>query len=108
MVPVKEHDVLNELRTLQRLHDAGEHPNIVSVYGHGKLRDNFYFIDMELCSYDLEAHLYNRGLGNEARNWLNMLEICGIMENISSGLTFMHRFYQVHRDLKPRNGTEIH
>ena len=69
------------------------------------------FIDMELCDVNLED--YNKA------NWVVMrstefisyskwaVEIWTIMKDIASGLEFIHGNNEVHRDLKPRNGSSM-
>ena len=89
--------------------------NIVQVIHHGRLDfSSYYFVDMELCDWNLNAYIYHSRLQtlSVARpHFVNALirsirnnEIWNIMKQITSGVDFIHRHRQVHRDLKPANG----
>jgi serine/threonine protein kinase len=77
----------------------------------------FYYIDMELCQGNLEDFIkgntpHRFDLSNIHR-LLNVSErgvwgIWDIMEQITNGIVFIHACGEVHRDLKPRNGTSAH
>lgn len=100
----------NELRVIIKLSCDGGHKNIIHVLTFGNFPDDTYaFIDMDLCDFNLEQ--YNNC------NWKRIhaahripkgsleLEIWNIMKQIADGLGFIHGLEEVHRDLKPRNGS---
>lgn len=104
----------NEARVLEKFRAIGWHDNIVTVLGYGwldsRLKERFY-VDLEPCLLNLDD--YVRGniksiltlpkfFGQEKR--LRCLTFWGIMQDISSGLSFMHSCSELHRDIKPRNG----
>jgi serine/threonine protein kinase len=84
----------------------------------------FVYIDMELCDFDLDAAIQNRQLlsttksdapppndvsGNRFGDMLSREEelecMMNMVHDVTSGLVFMHGLGEVHRDLKPHNGT---
>lgn len=78
------------------------------------LRPNaaFYFIDMELCDLNLEEYI--RSPATEIQGLLAWGKaivqgdaaflIWTILQQIVSGLVFVHSCGEVHRDLSPQNG----
>ena len=108
-------DVLNEARAIDVLRENGTMDNLVSVTSHGWLSDSpYYYIDMELCHGNLEDYIENRPqiqyiqLRNPRLHAVRLMErgvwnLWDIMEQIASGVEFIHACKQVHRDLKPRN-----
>ena len=116
--------VEKETRILLELHKAGEHPNIIKILGHGWLPSphSYVFIDMDLCDSNLHDYIYGPRLveitdafleGNpkpvytprECSLLIKLRNTWTIMAHISNGLEFIHANCQVHRDLKPRNGS---
>ena len=121
-------DVQNELRAIKKLCQDNWHPNLVSVFGHGQFFDRksqltFFYIDMELCDFNLHDAIQNRQLlsqtitdspavgdGTHAtvRDMLpreQELEcMMKMLSDLTSGIVFMHGLGEVHRDLKPHNG----
>jgi serine/threonine protein kinase len=98
----------NELRAIKKLCD-GTHKNIVKVFEFGELPDlSHVFIDMELCSLNLDQ--YNKSIRTTIlvhHSALNMRidEIWSIIAQIADGLAFIHKQHEIHRDLKPQNGS---
>lgn len=103
-------EINNEIRAIEKLSEDN-HPNIISILKHGWLFDDqHYFIDMELCELTLEEYIQGKfkplfGLSRyldpkqpKERN------IWAVIYDIASGLAFIHKLGEVHRDLKPRNG----
>ena len=115
---LKKEDALQEVRAIDKLFKTGIHENLVAVIAHGTILESpFYFIDMELCQGNLEDFLQGRhpetfrlsanphffGLEFEAdARWIGTA--WDIVEQITSGIQFIHGCGEVHRDLKPRNG----
>lgn len=114
-------EIENEGRLISSFLENGGHENIVTVTSHGWIRD-FYFIDMELCDLTLQDYIaYFDGLlsppfeiipqlspvfvEKNCSPTLKIQNIWTIGMHIARGLEFMHGKGQVHRDLKPRNGT---
>jgi serine/threonine protein kinase len=109
-------DVENEIRVIDKLSKAGPHRNIVEVLRHGDLEYGrlTYYIDMELCDINLRTFI--------DENWtielqekmpyftidlpprLKIAQLWSIMEDIASGVAFLHQLGEVHRDIKPENG----
>jgi len=91
----------------------GSHKNIIHIYNHGRLTPSsaFYFIDMELCDFNLDEYIRCSRQAPGLKLWkreetvdAGMLLIWPIMDQILDGLTFIHRNNEVHRDLTPQNG----
>lgn len=80
----KEYEILNALK----------HPNIISVYG-------FYFGDknhkpsilLEYCKFNLES----------AIEFLEDIDLVGVIYEICSAMDHVHKNKIIHRDLKPKN-----
>ena len=92
----------------------GKHENLIAIYDHGELRpqQGYYFIDMEFCDIDLEKYIkgYKKHICG-LLDWDIAVKgghapflICAIMQQLLSGLKFIHDHDQVHRDLTPMNG----
>jgi serine/threonine protein kinase len=113
---LKKEDALREVRAIEKLARKGIHENLVAIQAHGLIHGMpFTYIDMELCDGNLEDYIQGRrsqtfeATDNSRLLSLNMREsgianIWDIVEQISSGLQFIHSCEEVHRDLKPRNG----
>ena len=107
------------MKAVNEIRKNGGHQNIVSVFEHGWLGDGrYYYFDMELCVLNLDSFLRGNigevSLGlpqyldpGYASQDLGCLNMWSIMTHITRGLVFMHFHKQLHRDLKPRNGTAL-
>jgi serine/threonine protein kinase len=130
-----EKDVQNEIRAIKKLCQDHSNRNLVSVLRHGqffapKLQLAFFYIDMELCDFDLHAAIQNRRLLSQTRTDADSTDAAAtapeaghstlkdmlsreqelecmmkMLSDITSGVVFMHELGEVHRDLKPHNGT---
>ncbi len=120
---VRKEDINNEARLISSFIENGGHNNIVTIMAHGWITSfNYYFIDMELCELSLHDYIGYFAdwtpLGFEivpamspvfvektCSPVLRIQNIWTIGTHIVRGLEFMHANVQVHRDLKPQNGT---
>lgn len=114
-----EEVVQNEFRAIDKLCRPGMHKNIVSVFRYGKLRrGDIYYIDMELCDVTLDYYI-SRDWPPELRDQVPPSLSSGqpstivsqwwnIMEDITSGVAYIHFHGEIHRDIKPRNSNSQH
>jgi serine/threonine protein kinase len=87
------------------------HRNVVYISDHGLLDDVTYFIDMDLCDFNLSEFL--RGDKVKPDDWFihwpiedygdRLFFIVVFLQEIANGLYFIHGHDYVHRDLKPEN-----
>ena len=100
----------NELRAIKKLCN-GTHKHIIKVFEFGDLPDSSHaYIDMELCSLNLDQ--YNQSiratiLVHHSVYDTRVGEIWSIVVQISDGLAFIHQQREIHRDLKPQNGSNL-
>jgi serine/threonine protein kinase len=113
-------DIQNEIRAVGKICTAGAHTNIVAVLRVNKLpRSSFVYIDMELCDFNLYSYIQGT-LTSELLSKVPHLflddystpkqkisQACQIMTDIMKGVAYIHSLDEVHRDLKPQNGTII-
>ena len=112
---------MNELRVVKELCEGNKHENLVQVYKQDALESSVYpfYLDMELCAFNLNDYIYNPNkcveqttLPPEFRatsipNREEPYTVWAIMEQISSGIAFMHANHHVHRDVKPANSIAL-
>ena len=106
--------IRKEVDAIKKLCGIDTHVNITQVLNHGHLSNPiFYFIDMELCDLNLHEYIhaknpsellpyFSRGDGVKS-----VLQIWTVMTQIASGVEYIHRQNQVHRDIKPVNGDAL-
>jgi serine/threonine protein kinase len=97
-------DIHNEIRAVGKLCKR-RHRNIVEVVSICKdvwKTIPAYFIQMELCDGDMDSYIQRR---YELGEPIGALEVVDTMVQILDGLVFLHENDEVHRDLKPKNGT---
>jgi serine/threonine protein kinase len=110
LIDVHNSPVQNEIRAIKKLCNS-THRNIIQVFDTGQLPNSAYaFIDMELC--DLNLDQYNKSMStvslvHDDTSHLREVQVWNIMVQITSGITFIHGKGEVHRDLKPQNGTSL-
>jgi serine/threonine protein kinase len=97
-------DIRNEIRAIKKVSKSC-HPNIVNILSISK--DTWenkpaYFIQMELCDGDMDGYIRERYRQGKS---FSGLEIADIMVQVLEGLVFLHNHDEVHRDMKPKNGS---
>ena len=98
-----ENDILNEVQTIEKLCKQPCHDNIVGIYRHAQL-EGWYFIDMELCNFNLWQYIYEPDTLNGVP-MLDMRTMLKIMRDVTRGLAFIHENKKIHHDIKPQNST---
>ena len=98
----------NEIRAIRKLCD-GTHKNIIKVLDHGELVDSaYFFIDMELCDFNLDDYIKGNWVVSQVGDFpaaVKETRVWNVMQEITAGLIFVHEHKEVHRDLKPKNGS---
>lgn len=126
MGSVRQEDIANEVRALDKLCIPDQGKVLVRVFHHeqasGGLLD-LHQIDMELCLWNLQDEIQKKP--PSIRDILMQLQRLGsvsgvipqleqlkveinkvteILYQITEGLDYIHSLQEVHRDLKPENG----
>ena len=90
--------------------DGRGHEHLVKVKPvHGWLKDNYcYYIDMELCDFNLFQYIRDEEAVSFRQTNLNYAkrspsDILDIAAQLLSGVVFIHQRGKVHRDLTPKN-----
>lgn len=120
-------DVENEAAVISQVCRSGQSNTVVEVYDNGWLPGfdpSYYYVDMEYCSQTLEEWIHGPSrsnnseggrlttdavesslttAGHETISGYVSEEVLDILQNITSGLKYLHQNGVVHRDLKPRN-----
>lgn len=112
-------EIQTEAHILLKLHEAGDHGNIIRILDYGWFPHNYFYIDMDLCDLNLYDYIYGERLVQGDMSFeevkspiyiprdtsllIKLRNIWAIIGHISDGLKFIHNHGQVHRDLKPRN-----
>jgi len=112
-----ESDIQDEVRAVTKICTSPVNKNIVSVFSHGRLPSSCYFFDMQLCDFNLQQWLYSPGPATgttlskkpemlwRSLSETRMTDILHVMTDILRGLNYIHSLHEIHRDLKPQNGT---
>ena len=107
--------IANEIRVINKLSENGGNPNIVTVLEHRWMGPgDIYVLDMELCELNLGQFIGGGYITAVGQHYFDpvptgvvpeCLTMWTIMRHITLGLEHIHGLRQVHRDLKPQNGT---
>lgn len=113
---ISEAEIANEVDVMMSLRPSS-HQHIIEILGHGSLgaHTSSYFIDMEYCDGSLHEFINGKRTSVHGlldyEKWLEnghlSFFICAILQQILSGLIFIHDHGKVHRDLKPQNSSLI-
>src|SRR5271168_3341412 len=106
-------EIANETRAIDKLCRLLNNDSIVLVFQHGLLKNSpYYFIDMELCDLNLNTYIYMKTppdflepLYSPETGIVQGNVACEVLEGLAQGLKFIHENSEVHRDIKPKNGT---
>lgn len=109
-----EVDYQREVETMKALCNSSQN-NIVQFLGDGVIvPGTYYFIDMELCDINLRQYMNGEvnvtgiyGLPSWNKEEPDMFMIAAIMQQLLSGLAFVHSEKKVHRDIDPTNGRNL-
>lgn len=85
-------DILDEVELVKRL----DHPNIMKLFEFFDDKRNFYMV-MELYT---GGELFDEII---SRQRFSEEDAAGVIKQIISGVTYLHKHHIVHRDLKPEN-----
>jgi serine/threonine protein kinase len=100
---VETEEITRELEAIENL-SVHTSPYLVEAFRNGRLPGPpaWIFIDMELCSLNLETYIH--GSSPIASSNEVQIESARILWQIASGVEYIHSCNAVHRDLKPENG----
>lgn len=112
---IQREDIEHEAQAIRKICGQGAHKNIIAVLKLGELRHtSYYFIDMELCDLSLAEYIHRPTAPNPSESIpyfiknapppMKAQQIWNVMQQIASGIKYMHSLDAVHRDLKPANG----
>ena len=109
--PQEKVDYIKEVKSMKDL-GSEFHKNVIQYIADGEiLSDSIYFIDMELCDINLDEYMNGtqnisgiHGLPAWNKEDPDLFLIVAIVQQLLSGLDFMHKKQMVHRDLDPKNG----
>ena len=112
--PKEMGDYKKEVEAMKTVCDKS-HTNMIQYIDHGAIvPDSIYFIDMELCHIDLSQYINGtesitgvHGLPAWNKEDPDIFLIIAILQQLLSGLAFMHKENEVHRDLVPRNSKAL-
>jgi serine/threonine protein kinase len=108
---LKDEHIQNEIRAVAKLCWQETHKNLVAVFDYGLLITSYYFLDMELCDFNLQCWIdgscpetISQEPNVDVHPNMKLRDIWSIMEDVTNGSTYIHDQKEIHRDLKPRNG----
>lgn len=112
--PKEMEDYRNEVEAMKTLCNKS-HINMIQYIDDGAVVSKLkYFIDMELCDINLSQYIEGtesvigvHGLPPWNKENPDIFLLIAIMQQLLSGLAFMHEKDKVHRDLDPRNGKAL-
>jgi len=86
-----------EVETLERIHEAGGHPNVMTLYDTGTEDGTQYLVVEYIDGFELDEAIERRGTIQSTENVRKTgIDLCGAM-------SFLHQNEIVYRDLKPDN-----
>jgi serine/threonine protein kinase len=109
----------NETAAIRKICGQKRHTHIVAVLRIGELENtSYYFIDMELCDLTLHDYIHPTKPPDPAASLpifikdkpppIKAQQIWNVMQQITSGLAYIHSLNLAHRDLKPANSKTLH
>ncbi|XP_053902680.1 serine/threonine-protein kinase/endoribonuclease IRE1 [Malaclemys terrapin pileata] len=83
-------------REVRLLRESDEHPNVIRYFCTERDRQ-FQYIAIELCAATLQEYVEQKDFSRHG------LQPITLLQQTTSGLTYLHSLNIVHRDLKPHN-----
>jgi serine/threonine protein kinase len=112
-----EGDIANEVNEMLSFKDH-QSDHVIEILRNGSMGPNSKdcFIDMEYCEINLDEYIHGKktsihGLPDyvqSIRDGHIPLFTFGLLQEVLSGLIFIHNHGYVHCDLKPQNSTPFH